>query len=114
MDRGAWQATTHGVSESDKTEQLTLSLLLASKVAVMRMETLGGEVFPSQSSSVFPISSLIISVQTPRMQIGFKKNVAKITTRFHPELKNKPFSNLLVNLTASWIKNQLNPILALA
>ena len=26
MDRGAWQATIHGVTESDMTEQLTLSL----------------------------------------------------------------------------------------
>ena len=28
MDRGAWQATVHGVSESDTTEQLTLSVIL--------------------------------------------------------------------------------------
>ena len=27
MDGGAWQATVHGVAESDKIEQLTLSLL---------------------------------------------------------------------------------------
>ena len=26
MDRGAWWATAHGISESDMTEQLTLSL----------------------------------------------------------------------------------------
>ena len=26
MDRGAWQATGHGVSESDTTERLSLSL----------------------------------------------------------------------------------------
>ena len=28
MERGAWQATVHGVSESDTTERLTLQLLL--------------------------------------------------------------------------------------
>ena len=26
MDRGAWQATVHGVTESDVTEQLTVTL----------------------------------------------------------------------------------------
>ena len=26
MDRGAWEAESHGIAESDKTEQLTLSL----------------------------------------------------------------------------------------
>ena len=26
MDRGAWQSTTHGVTELDMTERLTLSL----------------------------------------------------------------------------------------
>ena len=29
MDTGAWQATVHRVTESDRTEQLTLSLSLA-------------------------------------------------------------------------------------
>ena len=31
MDRGAWQATVHGVAVSDMTEQLTLSLSRATK-----------------------------------------------------------------------------------
>ena len=29
MGRGAWQATAHGVTKSDKTERLTLSLSLS-------------------------------------------------------------------------------------
>ena len=28
MDGGAWQATVHGVTETDRTERLTLSLSL--------------------------------------------------------------------------------------
>ena len=34
MDRGAWQATGHGVTESDRTEQLTLSLSLTDNDAI--------------------------------------------------------------------------------
>ena len=30
MNRGAWQATVHGVVESDMTEQLSLTLILNS------------------------------------------------------------------------------------
>ena len=34
MHRGAWQATVHGVAESDMTEQLTVTLSLLSQVLV--------------------------------------------------------------------------------
>ena len=29
MDRAAWQATVHGITESDTTERLTFSLLIS-------------------------------------------------------------------------------------
>ena len=34
MDRGAWQATIHGVTESDKTERLTQSKIILSLIGI--------------------------------------------------------------------------------
>ena len=38
MDRGAWQATAHGVEEWDTTEQLSTHTRLAKKGRVKRQE----------------------------------------------------------------------------
>ena len=49
-DRGAWQATVHGVTESDTTEQVTLLLLWISKDTTVTVKTKQWNLMPSDSA----------------------------------------------------------------
>ena len=51
-DRGAWQASVHGVTESDMTEQLTLLLLWISKDSTVTVKTKQWNLMTSDSATL--------------------------------------------------------------
>ena len=101
MHRGAWQATVHGVAESDMTEQLTVTLSLLSQVLVQAHHFLTDFSFTClYVIDPSPPSFLPWLVETNMFSLSIMQNKDRLSL-FHSCLSDKPFLSFIQKIGPS-------------